>query len=117
MGPLWSWTGLRNPKRPGSLFRVFRERRVGDCPPSSQEEHLQAHPHGEQQAPGHHLLPDHQTQTSLLHRQHHHPLRPHLLPGLARLLPARRQSVTGPVRNQSLDSVGFVLTCVFVFRW
>lgn len=66
-----------------------RERRVGDRPPAGQEKHLQTHPHGEQQAPGHHLLPDHQTQTSLLHRQHHHPLCAHLLPGLARLLPAR----------------------------
>lgn len=62
---------------------------MGDHPPSGQEEHLQTHSHGEQQAPGHHLLPGHQTQTSLLHRQHHHPLRAHLLPGLARLLPPR----------------------------
>lgn len=72
---------------------VGRKRRVGDRPPASQEKHLQAHPHGQQQAPGHHLLPDHQTQTSVLHCQHYHSLCAHLLPGLPRLLPARWQSV------------------------
>lgn len=88
MNPGCSVTIVSCPRRCFSLFSN-RERRVGDHPPAGQEKHLQAHSHGEQQAPGHHLLPGHQTQTSLLHRQHHHPLCAHLLPGLARLLPAR----------------------------
>lgn len=70
------------------LLFLDRERRVGDSAPPGQEKHVRTHPHGEQQAPGHHLLPDHQTQAAILHRQHHNPLRAHLLPRIPGLLPA-----------------------------
>lgn len=74
-----------------SLTFCFRKWRMGDHSQTCQKKHLQEHPYGQQQAPRHYLLPHHQTQTSVLHRQHHHPLRSHLLPGLAGLLPACRQ--------------------------
>lgn len=64
---------------------------MGDHSQTCQKKHLQEHPDRQQQAPRHHLLPHHQTQASVLYRQHHHPLCAHLFPGLAGVLPACRQ--------------------------
>nr|KAF6449864.1 cholinergic receptor nicotinic delta subunit [Molossus molossus] len=66
----------------------FRERGVGDSAPTSQDQRGPQCPAGQSQPPGHHLLPHHSPQATLLHHQHPGALRAHLLHDQPGLLPA-----------------------------